>query len=242
MAGSGPVVVLLHSSVCDRRMWEPQWKALQDAGFRTVRLDFAGFGDSPVPQDSYDNAEDVRDLLDTLGLDEVTLVGASFGGRIAQEFAARWPGRVSRLALICAAMRDFPPTPAIREFGDAEDELLEKGDIDAAVALNVETFAGPLATEETRAFIAQMQRRAFELQLGVEGVSSRKADFDLAAITAQTLVVSGDHDVDYFGLIADHLTETIPGARRVALDWAGHLPSLESPERFNPVLLDFLAR
>lgn len=241
MAGSGPVVVLLHSSVCDRRMWEPQWKPLQDAGFRTVRLDFAGFGDSPMPQDSYNNADDVRDLLDALGADEVTLVGSSFGGKVAQEFAARFPGRVTKLALICTADRDTEPTADIIAFSDAEEELLEKGDVAAAVELNVRTFVGPLAGDETRKSVAEMQQHSFEVQLAGGDVASLKPDYDLAAITATTLVVSGGHDVDYFGHIAERLTQVIPAARHVALDWAGHLPSLESPERFNPVLLDFLS-
>ncbi|MET9064505.1 alpha/beta fold hydrolase [Streptosporangium sandarakinum] len=42
MAGDGPALVLLHSGVCDRRMWDPQWPALLDAGYQVVRCDFRG--------------------------------------------------------------------------------------------------------------------------------------------------------------------------------------------------------
>jgi 3-oxoadipate enol-lactonase len=238
--GSGPTVVLLHSSVCDRRMWLSQADALLAAGYQVLRPDFRGFGDTPAPTETYDNAKDVLDLLDAHDIGQVAVVGASFGGRVAQELSARWPERVATLALICSARQGQPPTAAITAFGNREDELIEARDLDAAVALNVDTFVGPAADEATRELVAQMQRHAFEVQLDVKDVEAANVDYDIAAITARTLVVAGAHDVDYFHAIADHLAATIPGARLITLDWAGHLPSLEDPARFTPILLDFL--
>jgi 3-oxoadipate enol-lactonase len=72
-------------------MWDPQWQALLDAGYRVVRCDFQGFGESPMPDGPYNNAEDVADLMGTLGIERATLVGSSYGGRIALETAARRP-------------------------------------------------------------------------------------------------------------------------------------------------------
>ncbi len=239
--GSGDTVVLLHSAVCDRRMWQPQWDVLRDAGHRVARLDFRGFGDTPAPTEPFDNAADVRDLLDAHGIGQATLVGSSFGGRVAVEVAARWPQRVSALALLCSALRYEPRTADVIAFGDREDELIEAGDLDAAVALNVDTFVGPAADDATRDLVARMQRRAFDLQVPVPDVEPARVDHDIAAITARTLVVAGGHDLDYFQTIAGHLAATIPGARHVMLDWAGHLPSLEDPARLNPLLLEFLA-
>lgn len=235
-----PAVVLLHSSVCDRRMWQPQWQELLDAGFRVIAADFRGFGDTPAPAEPYDNAADVLALLDAYGIAQAAVVGASMGGRVAHELAARRPDRVGTLVLLCAALRGQQPTPAISEFSDSEDALLEAGDVDAAVELNVDTFLGPRATAETREKVAQMQRHAFEVQLAAADVPSVQVDAALSAITARTLVVSGEHDVDFFGHIAQRLTAEIPGARHIALDWAGHLPSLEDPAALNPLLLDFL--
>jgi pimeloyl-ACP methyl ester carboxylesterase len=59
-------------------------------------------------------------------------------------------------------------------------------------------------------------------------------------VTARTLIVSGDLDLPDFTEIAAELTGRLPGSRWARLDWAGHLPSLEDPARFNPLLLDFL--
>ncbi|MBB5873271.1 pimeloyl-ACP methyl ester carboxylesterase [Allocatelliglobosispora scoriae] len=241
LEGSGPVVLLLHSSVCDRRMWQPQTTPLLAAGFRVLRPDFRGYGDTPAPTAAYSDADDVRALLDELDLATVHLVGASFGGRVAQEVAARWPHRIASLALVCAGAQGHPKTADVAAFGARENELIEARDLDAAVALNVATWVGPAATAPTREFVGVMQRRAFDLQIDAPEVDSPDADHDLAAITAPTLVVSGAHDLDYFTEIAAHLAKEIPGARHTVLDWAGHLPSLEHPARFNPLLLEFLS-
>lgn len=238
-------MVLLHSGVCDRRMWDPQFELLQAAGYRVLRPDFPGYGDTPVHVDSYNVAEDVRDLLDSLQLERVVLVGSSFGGRIAQEVAARWPDRVSALALICAARRHQLPSSDLEAFGDQEDVLIAAGDIGGAVELNLKTWLGPLADHATREKVAMMQRHAFEVQLAAEAepeveFESRDVDYDVSAVQAPTLVVSGGYDLECFREVADYLAAQIHGARHVIFDWAGHLPSLESPARFNRILLEFL--
>jgi 3-oxoadipate enol-lactonase len=236
-----PAVVLLHSSVADRRMWQPQWAPLLGAGFRVVRVDFQGYGQTPAPVETYDNAADVVEVLDHLGLDRVSVVGASFGGRVGQELAARWPGRVDRLVLLCAALAGHPSTKDIEAFAAREDELIEAGDLDAAVALNVRTFVGPAATEETRALVAEMQRHSFEVQLAASDETGPvRAPYELSAITAPSLLVSGAYDLPDFRAIAADLAARLADARLVELDWAGHLPSLERPDIVNGILIDFL--
>jgi pimeloyl-ACP methyl ester carboxylesterase len=239
--GSGEPVVLLHSGVADRRMWSPQWTPLLEAGFRPLRLDIRGHGETPAPTEPFNNADDVRALLDSYDLDRVVLVGSSYGGMIAQEFAARWPERVSRLALLCPARAGHERTPDILEINQRENELIDAGDIDGAVALCVDAFVGPAADDATRSLVDAMQRNAYEVQLAGPEVDMIEPDYDVAAVTAPTLVVSGALDLPYFDSIARYLVERIPAARRVTLDWAGHLPSLEDPVRFNPVLLEFLS-
>src|SRR5690349_2994042 len=94
VAGDGPALVLLHSGVCDRRMWDAQWPGLVDAGFRVVRCDFRGFGQTPPADRPYSNADDVLTLLDSLGIERAALVGASYGGQVALEVAALRPALV----------------------------------------------------------------------------------------------------------------------------------------------------
>jgi pimeloyl-ACP methyl ester carboxylesterase len=241
VAGEGPVVVLLHSTACDRRMWDPQLPVLIDAGHRVVRCDLRGFGDTPVPDGPYDDAQDVVDLLDALGIARWALIGASGGGKVALAVASRWPGRVNRLALLCTALAGHQPGAELRAFGEREDALLEAGDIAAAVELNVGTWLGPDADEATREKVRRMQRRAFEVQLAAtEDFAPIRVETDLAAVTAPSLLISGAHDLEDFRQIAVWLAGQLPQARHLELPWAGHLPSLERPDAINPILVDFL--
>ena len=124
VAGDGPVLVLLHSGVCDRRMWDPQWSALLNAGYRVVRCDFRGFGQSPVADRPYSDAEDVAELLGNLGIERAALVGSSYGGQVAMEVAARWPDTVTALVLLCSALPGHAPSgvlPILRRTGGGAD-------------------------------------------------------------------------------------------------------------------------
>jgi pimeloyl-ACP methyl ester carboxylesterase len=171
----------------------------------------------------------------------MALVGASGGGRVALEIAARWPQRVTALALLCTAVAGHERSAELEAFGEREDELLEAGDIAGATELNVDTWLGPAADEATREKVREMQGHAFEVQLAVvEEFEPIRVEIELAAITAPSLVVSGRHDVADFRQIAVRLSEELADARHLELDWAGHLPSLERPEALNPVLVDFL--
>jgi pimeloyl-ACP methyl ester carboxylesterase len=241
-AGTGPAIVLLHSTVCDRRMWDPQIPALTEAGYRAIRCDFQGYGESPMPRTAYDNAQDVIDLLDALGVAETMVIASSGGGRVALEVAARWPSRVTAMALLCTAKADHEPSAQREAFGDLEEALLEAGDVAGATDLNVRTWVGPEADDATREKVREMQQHAFEVQLAPidEEPDPIRVEYAFSAITAPTLLISGEHDFPDFQAIAEELAETLPGARHIHLDWAGHLPSMERPDKVNPLLLAFL--
>ncbi|MER5713215.1 MULTISPECIES: alpha/beta fold hydrolase [unclassified Streptomyces] len=245
LAGQGPsTVVLLHSGVCDRRMWDGQFSVLAEAGHRVVRCDLRGFGASPIDA-PHTHADDVRDLLDHLGADRAAVVGSSFGGQVALEFAARHPGRVSALALLGPASPWMEPSEELRAWGGREDALLEAGHVDAAVELNVDTWLGPEADAAARALVREMQRRAFDLQLAAPDdfspVDPEVTRDDLARFEAPALVAIGAHDLPDFRAVADDLAALLPGARRLDLDWAGHLPALERPDETARLLTAFLA-
>ena len=66
------------------------------AEHRVVRPDLRGFGESPLPGGPFSHVEDVRALLDHLGVERAAVVGNSFGGRVALDFALAHPERVRR--------------------------------------------------------------------------------------------------------------------------------------------------
>jgi pimeloyl-ACP methyl ester carboxylesterase len=241
--GSGPPVLLLHSGVADRRMWDPVAPQLSHR-FRLIRPDFRGYGESPLPPEPYTDADDAAGLLDHLGVADVAVVGSSFGGRVALELAVRHPDRVRELVLLCPAYRGEPSTPAADRFAAAEDRLLETGDIEGAVRLNVDTWLGPEATDPVRTQVAEMQRHALAVQLatgtGESGPEQMLVPVSPGQIRVPTVVVSGGHDLDAFQNTARTLAGEIPGAELVELPWAGHLPSLERPDAVVALLLDVL--
>ncbi|MGW0395136.1 alpha/beta fold hydrolase [Streptomyces sp. NPDC003042] len=239
--GDGPAVALLHSSVCDRRLWDPQWGPLAEAGFRVVRPDFRPCGDSPAAQGPYSDDGDVLALLDDLGIERAALIGSSYGGRVALRIAARHPARVTRLALLCAGRPGFRPGPQTREFGAAEDALMEAGDLAGAAELNARTWLGPYADEAAHAAVREMQLGNVQgCPADTEDHELPEPETDLTAVTAPTLALGGAHDLPDFRRIAAELPTLIPAATHRELPWAGHLPSLERPAEITKLLREFL--
>ncbi|MFC8798464.1 alpha/beta fold hydrolase [Promicromonospora sp. NPDC057138] len=239
--GSGPAALLLHAGVADSRMWGPQQAALA-RGHRVIRCDLRGYGDTPLTSEPFDNASDVKALLDSLGERRVAIVGASSGGNVALQVASAWPDLVSDLVLLNSAFA-LPATRSLQRFARREDALLEAGDVAGATELNVATWLGPDADDDARELVRTMQRQAFQIQLGAGDDIHQQAGpaIDLGAITARTLIVSGGQDLDHFRAVANHLAGRIPGAKHTQLGWAGHLPNLERPEEVTALITDFLA-
>lgn len=236
-----PAVVLLHSSVCDRRMWEPQWQPLLAAGFRVVRPDFRTCGDSPAAEAPYSDHGDVRELLDHLGIRRAAFVGSSYGGRVALTLAALHPDLVSALALLCPARPEQRSGPALLAFNAAEEALLDAGDLEGAAELNARQWLGPDADEAAHALVRAMQLGNFRGSLGADWDHELpEPAFEPAAVTAPVLAVGGAHDIADFRDVPAELPSLVPGAVHVELPWAGHLPSLERPQEITRLLLPFL--
>src|SRR4029453_13758287 len=83
-AGSGPPVVLLHAGVADRRMWAAIVPVLAER-YRVLAPDLPGYGDAPLSPGPFSNASEVLAFLDDQDIAHASLVGASFGGRVALE-------------------------------------------------------------------------------------------------------------------------------------------------------------
>src|SRR5712691_428055 len=88
--GSGEPLVLIHAAVADLRMWDEQVSAFAEK-YRVIRYDAQGFGKSPAAVDPMPRAEDLHELLRTLGIGRAHLVGVSNGGSTALDFAILYP-------------------------------------------------------------------------------------------------------------------------------------------------------
>ena len=116
MQGSGPALLLLHGLACDSSTWLPVIPELAKH-FTVIAPDLLGHGESDKPDADYSlggYANGMRDLLTILGIDKVTVVGHSFGGGVAMQFAYQFPDRTERVALVSTGGLGRDVTPLIR--------------------------------------------------------------------------------------------------------------------------------
>src|SRR5215203_4413481 len=102
ISGSGPALLLLHGLACDSSTWRDVIPSLSEH-FTVIAPDLLGHGESDKPDADYSlggYANGMRDLLTVLGIDKVTVVGHSFGGGVAMQFAYQFPERTERLVLV----------------------------------------------------------------------------------------------------------------------------------------------
>jgi len=225
-------------------------------GRLVVRPDLRGFGESALPDGPFSHVEDVRALLDFLGIDRAAVVGNSFGGRVALDFALAHPERTDALVLIASALSGYEGSAELDAIDEEEDALLDAGKIDEAVELNLRTWldgygrdASPVSADARRR-VGAMQRRSFETIVaayertpppGPVSWPEPAAATRLHEVAAPTLVVGCSYDHPDFRALAERLGEGIPGAARAVME-TGHLPGLEQPEELNRLVLAFVER
>ena len=253
VAGRGPAVVLVHAGIVDSGMWKGQFDRFAEQ-YRVVRYDARGYGRSNLPGGPYSHADDLRALFEYLDLGPAAIVGVSMGGAADLELALSAPELVTALVLVGSGLPGHEWSEEVRRLGETEDELLERGDVDGAVELNMRLWVdGPRRTPAdvdpaVRSFAAEMQRRAIEIQLPVwqSDTPPERIGLDpsphlrLGEVRAPTLIVVGAEDVPDVHAIAEQLQTGIAGATTVVLEGTAHLPPLERPEEFNEAVLDFL--
>jgi pimeloyl-ACP methyl ester carboxylesterase len=242
--GDGPAVVLLHAGVADRSMWADLLPAIAAAGYRAVAVDLPGHGDAPAAV-GYAPHSAVLDTMDALDVDRAVLVGNSFGGAVALRVAAVAPERVAALALISAPAPGVEPSAELEAAWEAEESALERGDIEGALAVVVDTWTLPDAPPVLRDRIATMQRRAFELGAlpgdGPPAEDPLEPDSSaLATLDTPALVAVGELDMSDFHAGAEALARELRRSRLVVIPQAGHLAPLEQPDAFGELVLDYL--
>lgn len=256
--GHGRPVVLIHGWPLSHRMWEGQVNALTAAGYRCVAYDRRGFGESGRPTEGYDYdtlASDLNDLIHTLALKDVVLVGFSMGGGEVARYLTQYGDeeRVTGAVLVGAVppfllqTADNPQgveasvfdgmIAAIRanRVGFLQSFLTNFYNLDAEgqhLEADVVTFAkviawmaSPVATQQCVTAFGTTDFRA-----------------DLAAIRVPTLVIHGDADrivpIDISGRLA---AQMIPGARLEVVTGAPHGLTATHGDEINRRLLAFLA-
>jgi pimeloyl-ACP methyl ester carboxylesterase len=244
--GEGPAILLVHEGVADRRMWRGQVPVLA-RDHRVVAVDLRGFGDTPNASGAFSNVDDLREVLDELGIERAIVVGGSFGAKVALGFAVTHPERLERLVLCPPVLPGWEWSERVRRGWQEEEEAFEAGDLDRATEVTLELWVdGPnrapdAVDPDVRELVRTMQRHAFELpEPDPPPEPAPDPSIRLADLRVPTLVVVGDEDVEDFLAMADAAAAGIPGARKVVIEGAAHVVALEKPQEFNRALLAFL--
>ncbi|MCC6776439.1 MAG: alpha/beta fold hydrolase [Hyphomicrobiales bacterium] len=239
-------VVFLHGIGGAARAWGPQQASFAQAGLRPLALDLPGYGERPaVERLSFDLlAADVESTIDRLRLDRPVLVGHSMGGMIAQTMLRRRP-RGYRAAVLSGTSPAFgnPSGDFQKQFLADRLGPLERGQTmpELATAI-IDQMMGPAPEPAGRALaIACMGAvPAATYRASVLCLITFDERANLGQISIPVLVLAGEHDRNAPPTMMERMAAKIPGARYVCLLDVGHLPSLESPTRFDHAILSFL--
>ena len=238
--GEGPAVVLAHGAGGNHLSWWQQVPQLSQH-FRCVTFDHRGFGSSlDLPDGPGADAfiEDLRQLLDHLGIERTALVAQSMGGWTSLGFSSRYPDRVTALAL-CDTTAGIDDPEVAREMKSLQA-----------------TMQGPLTVVLQRAYSAQFPQREPArcfLYQQISGLNVHVPTDLLTKLSAMrhrvepiverrvpTILLVGEEDALTPAKTMELMARRIPHARFVKVPAAGHSVYFERPDEFNRVVLEFL--
>ncbi len=258
-SGSGPVLLFIHGLLGSQKQWAHLVDEL-DEDHRLIVPDLFGHGQSAKPVGDYSlgaHAATLRDLLDRLGIEQVSLVGHSLGGGIAMVFSYLFPERVDRLVLVASGGLGREVSPLLRSAtlpgaeyvlpviasGWMRDRLASAGRLLGSVGLRpgrdlTEVWDGftSLGDADTRrAFLATTRA---VIDPGGQTVNAH--DYLPDATPIPTLVVWGTKDRMIPAWHAASATTSMANCRVELFSGAGHFPHLDDPDRFAALVREFV--
>lgn len=249
--GSGFPVVFCHEFASDYRGWDPQLRAFGRA-YRCVTYSQRGYPPSSVPTDeaAYSQdllIEDLRGLLDQLGIGQAFVVGFSMGGSVVLNFALRYPELCKGVVVVGAGA------------GTTNRERFE-ADVQQIASLlrtqGMRAFAETYAEGPSRQAFKRKDSRGWQVfremlgehdpqgqALTILGVQRRRATLydledQLPRVRVPTLIVIGDED-EACVEPAIFLRRRIATSGLLVVPQTGHTVNLEEPALFNQAVLEF---
>jgi 3-oxoadipate enol-lactonase len=240
--GQGAPLVLLHPVGIDRNFWGPLVDEASSL-HTVISVDLMGHGSSPPAPfgraiGAY--AADVAALLDELGMPRASLLGLSFGGMIAQEFALAYPARVASLVVGACGAR-IPP--------EARDAVRARGNVDSGTGMAsvVDTtmqrwftpgFMNAEPAQRVRARLLADDPAGWAA--GWNAISGFDALGRLGTVSAPTLVIAGELDAGASVATTKMIADAIPGSRFEVMSGVPHMMQIECAERFTDRVMAFL--
>lgn len=252
--GDGFPLVLLHGFTGAASTWKP-FCPIWGKHSMLLMVDLIGHGltDSPEMADRYGIekvANDLKSLLDEMGIEKTDLLGYSLGGRVAITFASLYPDRVRKLILEST-------TPGMKTESEKKARIQQDHQLAAKIEQDgLESFITywesiPLfQTQLNLPVQVREQIRSQRLQndpvglansLRGMGTGAQPSWWDkLASFDFETLLITGSLDVK-FCKIAEEMASKLPIARHLSIKNCGHAIHVEEPEKFGTIVSEFLS-
>ena len=234
--GAGPkTIIFLHGWRSNAEAWRPILDRLDERGYALYALDLPGFGASEMPQTAMTlegYAEIVRAFAEAAGIGKggLTLVGHSFGARVAAKIAADGSGFAERVILVASG-------------GDRQAPMARAAKMILAKIMKpffAPSFMRPLRARIYRAMGAEDYVATPELRQTLMNVIGEDLAPLLPRIKTETLVIWGECDETAPLAYGKKMAKAIPGARLEIMNGAGHYCFAEQPDRFVRLLKGFL--
>jgi 3-oxoadipate enol-lactonase len=248
---SAPALLMIHAGCANLRMWDPQVPVLA-RDHHVIRFDTRCFGRSTTQNVEFRDRQDARDLLDHLGVQRATLVGASRGGRIALDLVVETPERVAGVVTIGSGPGGFPELELTDDEDaafDALDDAYRSGDRRLLVRAETELWSFGVGRDPASLDPGFVQA-AYELnRVNVQHADERPISVALdppaydrvVDIDVPVLATVGEFDISTALAQQAYLVDTIAGAEGYIFSDTAHLPSVEHPDEFTEVLTGWLA-
>ena len=246
-AGVGEPVIFVHGFSLDTRMWDTQFDVFAQR-YRTIRYDARGFGKSArIGDATFTHGDDLKALLDHLGIESASLIGLSMGGRIIIEFTLTYLDYVTSLVPVDAAV---PGTDRQPDFQAAMDSIINTSKTKGREAAIHEWLTCLLfeAEGERPALAAELARTVgdYSCEHWIDDIEVSTFEIGdpnrISTIDRPTFVVVGERDLRQFHENADLMLRQIDGAEKFIILGAGHMSNMCEPEVFNDAVLAFLEK
>lgn len=246
--GEGEPLVFLHGGLSDLSIWDYQVDTFA-CKYKVIRYDQRGYGKSDIPTATFSYYDDLKSLIEALELKRVSVIGSSFGGSVAIDFALKYPELIKSLILIGPAVNGYPyPSDYMKQAMDlyltAKSEGPEAA-LEKCVANNPfwgYFFPSP-ERKEAYAKVLQIVRDAKKFLTWnpmLAAILEPVANMRLREIHIPTLIVLSDKDSAFNLEVGEYIHQNIENSKKVVIPDCGHLPYVEKPEEFNRIALSFL--
>ena len=249
-AADKPALVLIPGFASGAWIWFRQAAELA-AHFRVITFDPRGVAKSRIRDDLAQTvsvaaiAADIKALLDHLKIEKAHVLGASFGGFVAQQFALNHSNRLNKLVLVCTTaggknhvkpdleiLRAFAPNPNLT-IGEHIRKFLRPGFSDDFASANADQIEAVCRLREANV----VPEKVYAAQL--TAAFTFDADAHISQIAAPTLIVTGDQDSVVPAANSENLASQIPNAQLKIVKGGGHLFFIEKAGQFNRIVMEF---